>query len=320
MNRFVIIEFIISYSFLLSLISSEQIFDICKCLTAGIASMGLSHCKWLFMMYTLSHTYTLSCIACNRVRSFSCQKFTNKYPDLSFRISEKYSTTHTLLSPKISVVKHYLSRTFVAIWFLFWIVIPLYRFVVETEVVPFTYLQSFFANTEVAPITYLQNCFPQILPIGVNATVPDALADALNDAANGFGTPLVPTPGTALPRNAGEPTRLMGTTLRRHLLESENRYVSTQVFDPASMLVSLMKIFHATKKFSGQGINAREAFRSFDDLFRSTLSSWNAITAGTFLPARRRSEYGRVYDTISIILSGVSHSQQRTRGHDQYCF
>ena len=51
-------------------------------------------------------------------------------------------------------------------------------------------------------------------------------------------------------------------------------------FDPASLLVSLMKIFVSAKKFTGKGIIARSDFVDFTDLLTSTLSSWASITAG----------------------------------------
>ena len=51
-------------------------------------------------------------------------------------------------------------------------------------------------------------------------------------------------------------------------------------FDPAAMLVALMKIFTSAKKFSGTGSAARQAFVEFTNLLESTLRSWNSITAG----------------------------------------
>ena len=68
-------------------------------------------------------------------------------------------------------------------------------------------------------------------------------------------------------------------------------------FDPAQMLVSLMRIFSHTKKFTGTGSDVRQSFIDFVALLESTLSSWSSINAG-LLP-----ESFDAYFTLVSVLS-----------------
>ena len=65
------------------------------------------------------------------------------------------------------------------------------------------------------------------------------------------------------------PSTVFGGTVRDGLMH----------LDPATVLVSITKIFQHAKKFTGDGNGARQAFSVFHDLLISTLSSWNSYTS-----------------------------------------
>ena len=83
-------------------------------------------------------------------------------------------------------------------------------------------------------------------------------------------------------------------------------------FDPASLLVNLMKIFVAAKKFTGKGIIARSDFVDFSDLLTSTLSSWASITAGIIPTTSLQYTIGSVLTTNPTVFENLNDEAFQT--------